>query len=123
MLIHLPSTLRMQLSRVCIRQHKFSLITCLIFDFWTTAHQSSKLLTVYRGKIKDHTQSENLLDQKRQLRSEVCSEITFCPQSIPDCPQILPLGLLIPQKKFHRPTPSGNSGSGHAHFFAYYLYR
>ena len=26
-------------------------------------------------------------------------------------------------KKFHRPTPSGNSGSRHAHFLAYFLYR
>ena len=42
---------------------------------WTTAHQSSKLLTGYRGKIKDHTQSENLLDQKRQLRTNQSSDI------------------------------------------------
>ena len=45
---------------------------------------------------------------------------TFCPQSIPDSPQILPLGLLIP-KKIHRPNPSGNSGCGRAHLFGLLL--
>ena len=75
--------------------------------------------TAIQGVAKHST----IHGQDTMPSEEVCSEITFCPQSIPDCPQILPLGLLIPQKKFHRPTPSGNSGSGHAHFFAYYLYR
>ena len=41
----------------------------------TTAHQSSKLLTGYCEKVKDHTQSENLLDQKRQLRTNQSSDI------------------------------------------------
>ena len=42
---------------------------------WTVVGQLRKLLTGYRRKIKDHTRSENILDQKRQLHTNQSSDI------------------------------------------------
>ena len=68
-----------------------------------------------------HYHQQKLSEQVPPVH-KVCSEITFFPnqsQTLPD----FAFGATDTTKKIHRPTPSGNSGSGHAHFLAYSLYR